>query len=165
MNLGPFVWHSLASPSCSPSPLNKAASLFTHTNVAQATQAKTSLDPARLPGWVVSAFFRTGKTISYLLSVSMRLAFCFNASNSRDNELGPKCCSAWERLCDEPPSKKENRNRKESRLPILYAFSAVGFPLWKKKIRLLRVINQCKRWESLLCAAFLLPVDFIGKLR
>ena len=36
----------------------------------------------------------------------MRLAFCFNASNSRDKELWPKCCTAWERLRDEPPSKK-----------------------------------------------------------
>ena len=75
---------------------------------AQATQAKTSLEPASRPNWVVSAFFRRGKDNELPLRCFYgdRLAFCFNAWNYRDGELWLKCCPAWERLTWWAPKQK-----------------------------------------------------------
>ena len=64
----------------------------------------------------------------------MRLAFCFNASNSRDKELCPKCCTAWERLCDEPPSKNTSKSH------------ANNFPLLslKNSAEIKQIISTCR---------------------
>ena len=111
----PFEVSSLSSEKSSPSVANcLQLSLKAWKMLRQLRPKLPWTQHAGLARW----FLRKDNELTSKCFYGVRLAFCFDASNSRDEELWPKCCSAWERFCYEHPSKnlalEKRRLKRES---------------------------------------------------